>query len=431
TDLVAGTISADLGIAYFGHAGTWTLTKATAFKPNEILVQLRLQYPAAPRQAGVAEFAERAFLAGGLGKHSAQELSDILAGSTVRIAPPRIEDDGVVFTASCLPSEFELCLQQLNAYLTDPGWRSDGEATAKSAWLEELKAIGTNLDAQVGRTFQSLTVGGAPGRRQATLEEAQAVGFAQVRAWLEPILRSAPLTLSVVGDLDADGRVLALLHTGAYFNGPRSVEVVMTTAGEAKRMAAGVPMPTGVTRITVPGTVPRALILVAWPTADFYDIARTRRLGLLAQVFTERMRVRIRQELGDAYSPFAHRMASEVYRGEGYLMAEVGVAPEKIEEARATVLAIAQELVDKGVGTDLLAQVKPPVVKSLAAQRQQNQYWLGSVLSRAMTQPFRIDWATTMEADYASITALDLSQLAKQYLIAGKALQVVGVCTGK
>ena len=431
TDLVAGTISADLGIAYFGHAGMWTLTKATAFKPNEILVQLRLQYPPAPRQAGVAEFAERAFLAGGLGRHSAQELPDILAGSTVRIAPPRIEDDGVVFTATCLPGEFELCLQELNAYLTDPGWRSDGEATAKSAWLEELKALGTNLDAHVGRTFQALTVGGAPGRRQATLEEAQAVGFAQVRAWLEPILRTAPLTLSVVGDLEADGRVQALLRTGAYFSGPRSVEVVMTTPGEARRMAAGMPMPTGVTRIAVPGTVPRALILVAWPTADFYDIARTRRLGLLAQVFSERMRVRIRQELGDAYSPFAHRMASEVYRGEGYLMAEVGVAPEKVEEARATVLAIAQELVDKGVGTDLLAQVKPPVVKSLAAQRQQNQYWLGSVLSRAMTQPFRIDWATTMEADYGSITALDLSQLAKQYLVNAKALQVVGVCTGK
>jgi zinc protease len=135
--------------------------------------------------------------------------------------------------------------------------------------------------------------------------------------------------------------------------------------------------------------------------------------------------------MGEAYSPFAWREASSAYRGFGFLAAQVGVAPDLAEQARLAVLAIAADLAAHGVDDQLLAQAKTPVVKSLAAQRQQNQYWLGSVLSRAAAQPFRLDWAATMEADYDAITAAELSDLAKRYLDNDRAFQVVGVCLGK
>jgi zinc protease len=210
----------------------------------------------------------------------------------------------------------------------------------------------------------------------------------------------------------------------------RPASVHLGAAGEIE-LAKTQPMPNGVHRFSVPGAVRRALIRIAWPTSDYYDIGRTRRLGMLAQVIDERMRVRIREELGDAYSPFAFRFASEVYAGYGYLLAQVGVAPEKAEEARAALLEIAKDLAGKGVEADLLERVRLPILKSITTQRQQNQYWLGSVFERAATQPFRVDWAGTMESDYAGMTADELSALAKQYLVNDQALQVIGVCEGK
>jgi zinc protease len=409
--------------------------KRTGFKPNEVMVQVRIAVPPAPNQPGLREFAERAFLAGALGKHSAQDLDEVLAGSTVHLTGPRFDEDGMAFTAVCLPSELELCFQELRAYLTDPGWRGDGEATAKAAWIEQLKSIATSLDAQVGRTFQALAVSDAPQRRSATLDEAQAVGFAQVRPWLEPYLREAPLALNVDGDVGVEA-VAALAAT--YFGSlptRQAVTVALrpdpaTGRIDTAALAASPTLPAGLHRIAVPGTVARALIDIAWPTGDMYDIGRTRRLGLLAGAIDERMRVRIRQELGDAYSPFAYRVASDAYRDFGYIVAQVGVAPEKAEEARTTLLAIAQDLADQGVSEALLAQVKTPIIKNLAAQRQQNQYWLGAVLARSAWQPFRLEWAEGMEADYAAITAAELGALAKQYLINAKTLQVVGVCSG-
>jgi hypothetical protein len=71
------------------------------------------------------------------------------------------------------------------------------------------------------------------------------------------------------------------------------------------------------------------------------------------------------------------------------------------------------------------------MVQSMATQRQQNQYWLSSVFDKAASQPFRVEWATTMESDYTKVTADELSVLAKQYLNNDKALQIIGVCDGK
>ena len=420
------------------------VVKRTNFKPNEVLVQFRFAVKVEPRPAGWRELVERGFLAGGLGRHPADELREVLAATPVRIAPPRFDDDTVVIGASCLPQDLEVCLQEMQAFITDPGWRADGEAVAKSAWLDELRAEATSLDAQLARRFQALAVHDAPHRRSATLEEAEGLTFAAVRPWFDGVLRNAPLAITVVGDIDEQATltliqpyatvlsrgVLGQQQSPVSPEGQDRQRLTPAATPEDLDLATCQPIPAGVHRFAVPGTVKRALIRVAWPATDYYDIARTRRLGMLAQVLDERMRERIREELGDAYSPFAHRHASEGYAGFGYVMAQVGVAPEKADEALAALLAIANELANKGVSDDVFARVKAPVIKSLATQRQQNQYWLGSVFGRAAWQPFRAEWADTMETDYAAITAADIAKLARQYLINDHALQVIAVCEG-
>ena len=46
--------------------------------------------------------------------------------------------------------------------------------------------------------------------------------------------------------------------------------------------------------------LPKGLTVVAYPTADLWDIKRTRRLAVLAEVISERLRVGIREKLGAA-----------------------------------------------------------------------------------------------------------------------------------
>lgn len=411
------------------QAGNVTvLVKRTDFKADEVQVRLRLDLAPEPRPVGVAELVGQSFLAAGLKKHAVQEMRDIFAGSTVALHGPGIDDDGVVFSARCRPQELEACLQRLRAYLLEPGWRTDAEAAAKSAWIEQLTTIASDLDQRVSRAFQQHLVGDAAWRRSATLDEARALDFAAARTWLEPLLRSAPLTLVVVGDVQPEDtctlahRYLALpaRAAAASADDPAAVTLAATTPWLPKRI-----------ELEVPGTVARSLLLIAWPTDDYYDVQRTRRLGMLAQAFTELLRQRVREKLGEAYSPHAFHQASETWKGQGFLGVEVGVAPDKAETARAAVLAIAEDLATTGIDEALLAQIKPPVMTSIATIRRQNAYWADRVLLHAGSQPFRMAWATTMEDDYKAITAAELNGLAKRYLVNERTVQVVGTCKGK
>jgi hypothetical protein len=66
------------------------------------------------------------------------------------------------------------------------------------------------------------------------------------------------------------------------------------------------------------------------------------------------------------------------------------------------------------------------LIKGLAARLQRNDWWLNAVLTRLATQPFRLEWSRTIQADFAAITAPELSALAKQFLINSKAVTVIG-----
>ena len=401
----------------------------TAYKPGEVLVQIRIDVPPATRAAGLSELTSMAFLSAALGQHDQRQMREALAGTTASIRGVGFGEDGLMMSAGCLPKDLETCLQLIRAYITDPGWRPEAEIQAKGAWHEALAALPTDLGEQVGRRFTGLLVSDAPERRAATPEEAEAATFAVLKPWLMPILSTSPLTITIVGDIDVPvAQELVSSYLGTL---PKRNPVVVTPDMQAKGVLASTPpFPSGEYRVTVPGKVAKAEILVAWQTSDTYDIARTRRIGLLAQAMGERLRDKLREELGQAYSPHVSRSASEAYAGFGYLLAEAGVAPENADSARDAIRAVAKRLVEEGIDDALLQQIKPPLIKNLAAQRQQNGYWLNQVLSRSQAQPFRFAWAEVMESDYQAVTAAELSALAKQFLVS-EPLIVIGVCPGE
>ncbi len=45
--------------------------------------------------------------------------------------------------------------------------------------------------------------------------------------------------------------------------------------------------------------IPKGMAVVHWPTTDIFDIKKTRRLSMLSSVLDDRLRIKIREELGD------------------------------------------------------------------------------------------------------------------------------------
>jgi zinc protease len=50
-----------------------------------------------------------------------------------------------------------------------------------------------------------------------------------------------------------------------------------------------------------------------------------------------------------------------------------------------------------------------------------NNYWLNTVLALSQRHPNQLEWPTTIEHDYNSITTQDVNALASEYLIRSRA----------
>jgi len=146
---------------------------------------------------------------------------------------------------------------------------------------------------------------------------------------------------------------------------------------------------------------------------------------MLGAVLDDRLRVKIREELGDAYSPFAHNFPSDTWTDYGYLFASVTIDPSQAESVTEVITEIADELA-KGdaITADELERAKKPQVTSIGEMRRTNRYWLGSVLEASQEYPERLNWSRSFVDDYKNITVEEVNALAKEFLRSDKQVSV-------
>ena len=237
--------------------------------------------------------------------------------------------------------------------------------------------------------------------------EVEKVTLEQLHQWLLPELKNGALEISVVGDFDRE-EVVRLV--GRYFAG-------LDRRSETLAEAAPVTFPAGKSlTATVRSSIDKSVIVIAWPTADYWDINRTRRLHMLASVLDDRLRLAIREKLGATYSPDVFNSTSRVYKDYGMLMARMTVEPGREQAVIDEVLKVAAELRRNGVTDEELERAKAPLMTSIKDTIRSNPYWLGSVLTQSSRHTVQLQWPTSIVSDFSAVTKNDLNSLATKYL---------------
>jgi zinc protease len=178
-------------------------------------------------------------------------------------------------------------------------------------------------------------------------------------------------------------------------------------------------------RLPVASTIDRALLTVAWKTDDFWDIDRTRRLNLLAAVLDDRLRVKIREELGATYSPQVVSMPSRGHAGFGLMKSSLIVAPEQAASLSKVIKEVAASLGDKGVSEEELRRALEPTLTSIKDIKRNNRYWMETVLVLCGRHPQQLQWPLSISEGFAAIRAEELTGLARQYLKPEQAATVI------
>jgi zinc protease len=243
--------------------------------------------------------------------------------------------------------------------------------------------------------------------------------LAELKAWITPALTEDFLEVSIVGDVDPKAALEAIAKTVGTLP-KRAAEKPAYTAERA------VLFPKGPSTKDYPfeSEIPKAISAVYWPTADMKDIQRTRRLSMLGSVLDDRLRIQIREELGETYSPACYHVASDTFTGYGYMTAMVECKPEQAEPIGKLVIKIANEVATAPITDDEFERAQKPLLTQVEQMRRDNRYWAQNVVRNPQEHPERLDWARSMIKDFSTIKKEELESLAKEFLGSNRSVAV-------
>ena len=390
--------------------------KKTDFKDQEVLLSVNFGNGLLSEPVpGLGKLSAAVVRESGVGKLTREQLNAALAGRNGRV-DFSVGPESFVFSGKGLSSELELMLQLVYTTLNDPAFRPEAYRRSMERFGQMYAAMQNSVEGTLQLQGDRFFAGGNPRYGLPAEDAFMKLRLEQVREWLENPFAHAQLEVSVVGDVEPE-KVVELVRR--YF-GSRQGHY----AAQEKR--APVVFPAGREKVvSVPSTVDKAVVAVGWPTDDFWDISRTRRLSVLASVFEDRLRRTIREDLGATYSPVAYNLSSRVDTGFGVLRCLLTVDPSLVKKVRDTIGDIAEELARQGVTAEELQRNIAPIQTSIRDLQRTNRYWLESVLALSRRHPQQLKWPMTLQADFSSITREQVDTFARRYLQGKKAATLI------
>jgi zinc protease len=234
--------------------------------------------------------------------------------------------------------------------------------------------------------------------------------LAEVKQWLSDALRSSYLEIGVVGDFDPK----ALISMVAATFGTLPERAATRPQYVAQRRIAWTAPQDKVFRFT--SKIPKALLAVCWPSTDSrQDIRLSRQCGVLADILGERVREKVRVELGQTYSPTVYSNMSLTFAEKGEFACLFPCEAKDAAKLGQIVRELAGRLATEGVTPDELHRARQPRLKNAEEVRRRNDWWLSYVVE-AQSYPERLQWIGTAARDLQEISVADVNRLAKTYL---------------
>lgn len=365
---------------------------------------------------GIIAFAQSTFQLGGLEKHGVDDIRRIFASRTVG-SDFSVGDEAFLLSGRTTPADLDAQLQLLTAYLVAPGFRDE----AARQFEKNIEPLYTQLQHTAEGVMNNDVVAFMHSNDERwgfpSIDELKKRSLAELKEWLTPALKEDYLEVTVLGDTDAETALNAVAKTlGAL---PKRAD---KKPAYEKERAVAFPKPEASKQFPFETEIPKAIATIYWPTADMSNIQRTRRLTLLGSILDDRLRIKVREELGDTYSPACYHVGSDTFKDYGYMTAMIECKPELADSLTTLVVDIADKLATGSITDDEFDRALKPTLAQLEQMRRDNRYWSMNVLRCSQEHPERLDWARSFLTDFSGIKKEEIEALAKEYLGAKRAV---------
>jgi hypothetical protein len=175
--------------------------KKTDFEADRIAASVRVGtggITEPPSQRGLRGVAAGTFIPGGLGRHSADDLRELLAGKNVGWSFGA-DWDAFDFRGTTTPADLALQLQLLTAYLTDPGYRPEALRVARKGMEQAYVSFRHTPNGPLATEIANLLASGDPRFGLPAEQELLSRNLEEVKAWLEPQFADGAVEIALVG----------------------------------------------------------------------------------------------------------------------------------------------------------------------------------------------------------------------------------------
>jgi zinc protease len=385
--------------------------KRTDYTAGTIVLRLRIGGGLStepPDKPGLGLLAGSCFLQSGLRRHDSDAVNRIVRGSSLSLGFT-VEDDALVFAGGADPAHLRLLLELITAYVTDPGWRPEG-------WASGVGQLGTYYSTMSSDTT---TFANAVGLKCATSQDSRyglprfddlrrRSGY-EVKTWLSSELESGPAEIGIVGDMDVEAVIAQVAET----LGTLPYRTDRSTLGSRPVRP---PQKSEIVESTIVSRNPKATVWMAWVVPGVENAMVARRADVLSAVLGDRIRTKIREELGATYDASATEWESQADPRFGLVIAQMTTPPAEAHRLAGLMRQIAADIVKGGVTDDEFQRARQPILASLEQRLRDNSYWLFYVVDRAQEQPSRLDWPRTRSRDFRAMTRNEISVLGRECL---------------
>ncbi len=367
-----------------------------------------------PELAGLhpfaAELAAQALVEGGLSRNSFEEVSAAMSrhvwSLNMSVKPHRFE-----ITGKTNGADLEAQLQVFAAYLSEPAFERTMEADIVNG-LGELYRTFNNVPfwAASNALYSALATTGDLSMPPGTIVgQTNAAAVSRIFA---PVLTRDPFEVTIVGDVSEADATAALVRTlGAL--PPRRPQPLPPGGHPFARFQ---PVPADVMRSTFGGPPEQAAVEVAWPLFVSSPAHRRdeRTMIILTSMLQDALRHRLREEMGETYSPNAVLNLDD-NSDQGVVAVIVECSPAHAEQVLAAVRAVVADFAAGRIQPAQLEAVRAQILAEGPSQLQSMDWWL-AILNGSVGDPDQVVTARSWSHDYGTISLDEIKAAARAWL---------------
>jgi zinc protease len=411
-EVILDTRDERLGFRYITFANNVRLTlKTTDIREDRVAYRLLLDGGSLmnTREDPLRTYLIGSLSAGGLGEHSRDELQTVLAGRSVGFSASNTAE-AFSFTGATTPRDLGLQMQLLTAALTDPGYRPEGIEQFRRGIDNFFQTLNSTPFRAFGNAAGAILSDNDPRFSLQPREAFFELDYQRLSAAISDRLSTGAIELSLVGDFD---EAEAIASVAATLGALPAREPEFRVRGEARNRQ----FTSNRTRhvLTHEGEADQALLRMVWPTNDDSDFAEEMRLSLLARMVRIELTDRLREELGQAYSPTASSSMSKIYPGYGTFSLTASLDVAEVEAARAAITAMIADFREEPINPDLIQRARQPLLEAYDNALKSLGGWM-QLADRAQSEGHRLERWFTGPDTLRAITPEELSAAAQRYL---------------